>query len=265
MNGKGTQSSSSLVIISRKMLIAGIAGTALFSFGLGYFFGYGGTSATRMVKQVEADNKIAPSEERTVLDSSGRPTIAPPSATPGIIPKEPPLVTRRSDSTALPPKPGDLQPNASAEKKPEVVEAPVKGEPTNSEKKAPDVRIKNKSDVVSRTGLESATDRSGKRDAESKDSMKQSGRKHAPKGSVAGGRFYTVQLGAFEDHGKAGALRKLLSKKGFKASITGYKSPEGETLSRVRIGHYATKREAEALFAGLKREGIEGVVICSRK
>ncbi len=88
MIDRGRDTSSSLVIISRKMLIGGVLAISLFSFGLGYFFGYGGTSADKVVKRVEADSKIAPSEERTVLDSSGKPTIVPPPAMPGLVPKE---------------------------------------------------------------------------------------------------------------------------------------------------------------------------------
>ena len=43
-NGSASHSSS-LVIVSRRVLIAGIVGVSVFSFGLGYFLGFGGNSA----------------------------------------------------------------------------------------------------------------------------------------------------------------------------------------------------------------------------
>jgi hypothetical protein len=100
MKGKGSEtSSSSLVIISRRVLVTVIAGISLFSFGLGYFFGYGGTSATKMVKHVEADSKIVASQERTVLDSTGKPTMVAPPVIPGAVPKEPPLKQKIEEGT----------------------------------------------------------------------------------------------------------------------------------------------------------------------
>ena len=81
MTEQGSESSSSsFVIVSRKVLIAGIVGISILSFGIGYLLGYGGTSANKLVKLVEADNKAIPSEERTVLDASGKPTMVPPPA-----------------------------------------------------------------------------------------------------------------------------------------------------------------------------------------
>ncbi|HMK60128.1 MAG TPA: SPOR domain-containing protein [Dissulfurispiraceae bacterium] len=266
MNGKGTQSSSSLVIVSRKMLIAVIAGTALFSFGLGYFLGYGGSTTPRIVKQVEADNKVALSEERTVLDSSGKPTIVPPAATPGIIPKELQPMAKRSDNIIPAAKEANGRSSRmSDEKKSEAPKEPAKKEIAGTEKKVFDVN--NKSGVSRPAEVKGDAGKSGKRIVDNtkvKDRPKKVARRHLQKSRNGGSPFYTVQLGAFEDPEKATKLKHLLLKKGFKASISGYKSPEGESLSRVRIGHYTTKKEADELLAGLKSAGIDGLVICGK-
>jgi cell division septation protein DedD len=234
MKEKGNVSpSSSLVIVSRRMLIAGIAGTALFSFGLGYFFGYGGAVPNRIVKQVGADNKIVPSDERTVLDSSGKPTIVPPPAVPGIIPKETPTIPDRNNEAASAPK-------THQEKRPDT--------------DAPDIKSK-----------DTGPGEGGEKDGIVKDTRKQSrptAKKptHKPVSSK-GEHVYAVQVGAFSEPAKAKRLKDRLAEKGYKASITTLSSMSGKPLSSVRTGHYTTKKEAEELASDLKSQGIEGVVV----
>ena len=176
MKEKGNESSSSsLVIVSRRMLIAGIAGATLFSFGLGYFFGYGGATPNRIVKQVETDNKIVPSDERTVLDSSGKPTIVPPPAAPGIIPKETTMMPERNNEAASAPK-------IQQEKRPDT-------DSSNSKSK----------DIGSGKG--------GEKDKVVKENEKQSvpaAKKPAHKPvSSKNEHVYAVQVGAFSEPAKA--------------------------------------------------------------
>ena len=266
MTEKGREKpSSSLVIVSRRMLVAGIAGISLFSFGLGYFFGYGGSSANKMVRQVEADNKIGPSEERTVLDSSGKPTMVPPPATPGIIPKEPPLITRPNNEVASAPRIREELPKSSEEKKPDGSQPPEKKAMNIPEKNAVGAEKKPDADVSGIKSKDSGSGKAGKKDSvvmERKQQSMPAAKKPAHKPAFLKSRHaYAVQVGAFSDPAKAKRLQDQLSAKGYKASITAFSPASGKTLSRVRIGHYTTKKEAQELASDLKSQDMEGLVV----
>ncbi len=233
MTEKGNESSSSsLVIVSRRVLIAGIAGVALFSFGLGYFFGYGGETPNRIVKQVATDKKIVPSDERTVLDSSGKPTTMPPAG-PAIVPKETAMIPERNKETA--------------------------SATNNHDAKQPDA------DASSGKSKDVGPGKGAEEDKVVKENEKQSAPvaknpKHTPISSK-NKHLYAVQVGAFSAPAKARRLKDQLSEKGYKAFITALTPESGKTLSCVRIGHYATRKEAEELVSGLKKRGIEGIVV----
>ena len=109
---KVTERSSAFVVVSRKTLISGMAGIAVLSFAFGYFLGYGGPSSEKMVRNVQADNKVVVSEEKTVLDSSGKPTIVMPPSTPDAIPKEP--LTRPAEQNKAAAKPEESQKKTEA-------------------------------------------------------------------------------------------------------------------------------------------------------
>jgi cell division protein FtsN len=268
MKGKGSEtSSSSLVIISRRVLVTVIAGISLFSFGLGYFFGYGGTSATKMVKHVEADSKIVASDERTVLDSTGKPTMVAPTVIPGVVPKEPPLKQRIEEGTkTLPPASGEME----KQKKP--VDAPVPGNDSKS--------VLKKDTGESEKKIEKDTEKKpenkpqgGINDKPRKERVLSVAKAKKPalkKPSVKTvkentRKSYLLQVGAFQDPRKAERLRKDLSAKGYTVSVTIFSPKAGKTFSRVRLGPYATKKEAEEIHATLKGQGIEGVVFPGTK
>jgi DedD protein len=272
MKEKGSEvSSSSLVIVSRRMLIACIAGISLFSFGLGYFFGYGSSSTNKMVKQVEADNKIATSEERTVLDASGKPTTVPPQVIPSAVPKEPPL------------KPGLAEGSKTLLKGSEEAEKQKKLSST------PMVEKNSESLLKKNTGeSEKKTEKSTEKKPERKLNIGTDDRPHKERGpSVAKARklevtppvkkltakrakgnaqkIYALQVGAFQDPKKAERLKRDLGAKGYTVSITTVSSKPGKTFSRVRLGPYTTKKEAEEIQANLKGQGMEGVVFPGAK
>ncbi|MGO9950703.1 MAG: SPOR domain-containing protein [Dissulfurispiraceae bacterium] len=265
MKEKGNESSSSsLVIVSRRMLITGIAGTAIFSFGLGYFFGYGGTTTSRMANHIEADNRITTSEERTVLDSSGNSTIVPPSVMQGSNPKEAPLITRRDNEVASAPKINQELPKSSAEKKPEGIQLPEK-KATNAVEKNGSVEKKTDTHEAALKGKDIGDGKVSKKGSVAKARKKQSkptakNPSHRP-ASFKNRYVYAVQVGAFSDPSKARRLKNQLSAKGYKAYIIAFSPASGKTLSRVKMGHYTTKKEAEELASGLKNEGIESVVV----
>ncbi len=286
MKGKGSE--SSLVIVSRRVLIAGIAGISIFSFGLGYFLGYGGTSSNKLVKQVEADNKVIASEERTVLDSSGKPTMVPPPVLPGSVPKEPPLMPRQEDTvkegTKIAknvPEAADTQkkteqpaPEKKDEKnlKKETADTPGKGKEAAAEKKAEsrtekkiDKKIESKQkerQVTAAAGTKKPAKKSDKKQNEKSDKKKLTASKKSdtPLKSKAS-RTYELQAGAFEDPAKAEGLRKELGAKGYKASVTTFSPEAGRTFSRVRIGPYKNRKEAEEALTALKGKGMESILI----
>jgi DedD protein len=249
------------------MLIAGIAGISLFSFGLGYFFGYGGTAATKMVKQVEADSKIVASQERTVLDSTGKPTMVAPPVIPGAVPKEPPLKQKIEEGTKTLP-----QSSVETEKQKKPADAPVPGKNSesvlkkdagdsekkiekNTEKK-PEHKLQ--SGIKDKPSKERALSVAKPKKQEVKPALKTPSVKAVKRNTR---KSYVLQVGAFQDPKKAERLRKDLNAKGYAVSITTVSPGPGRTFSRVRLGPYTTKEEAEEMHSTLKGRGLEGIVV----
>jgi len=76
--------------------------------------------------------------------------------------------------------------------------------------------------------------------------------------SPANGGF-AVQVGAFSDESAAERLTKRLEEQGFESFAV-----PGETITRVRVGPYASRSEAESAAEELMSLGMEGVVIRTR-
>jgi DedD protein len=72
---------------------------------------------------------------------------------------------------------------------------------------------------------------------------------------------YNVQVGAFENTVRAELLSKSLGANGYKVSITKYSPVAGKVFSRVRIGPYASRKEADDMSSTLKSQGLEGLII----
>jgi DedD protein len=298
---KVTERSSAFVVVSRKTLLSGMAGIAVVSFGLGYFLAYGGPTSDKIVKHVEADNKIAPSEEKTVLDSSGKPTVVMPPTTPDAIPKEPVPRTPeqpKADQTKVAPKPADIQnkPVATPAAVPSTAQTATPAA-ANPAQKIPDTRGSGKAD--SQTAQEpvkpapkpqsqmaqqsaprpvpekqaSVAAREEKKDAdqpkiEIEEKAKEKSRIKAGKKSRSRvsekkhpSRLYALQVGAFVDVRKARRLKDDLDAKGYKTYIMTYSSEKGKKFSRVRIGPYETKEQASEIIQELKDNGLEGVIV----
>jgi cell division septation protein DedD len=78
---------------------------------------------------------------------------------------------------------------------------------------------------------------------------------------TAATRKYTVQVGAFKNPEEADALRTKMSKKGYKAFVTATKTKKQDTLHKVMVGEYKTRKEAEVLSIKLKNsEGLHTFV-----
>jgi len=74
-------------------------------------------------------------------------------------------------------------------------------------------------------------------------------------------RKYTVQAGAFKNPDEADALKTKMSKKGYKSFVTTAKTIKRETLHKVMVGEFRTRKEAEVLSIKLKNsEGLRTFV-----
>jgi len=74
--------------------------------------------------------------------------------------------------------------------------------------------------------------------------------------SATGEGGYTVQIAAYNVKSQAQAMVEKLKKKGYDARVSGTSAP-----FRVRIGHYPTQAQANAVMRSLKAKQIEGFVV----
>jgi cell division septation protein DedD len=74
-------------------------------------------------------------------------------------------------------------------------------------------------------------------------------------------RKYTVQAGAFKNPDEADALNTKMTKKGYKSFVTTAKTKKQETLHKVMVGEFKTRKEAEVFSVKLKNsEGLRTFV-----
>ncbi len=75
------------------------------------------------------------------------------------------------------------------------------------------------------------------------------------------GRKYTVQVGAFRNPEEADLLKDKLTKKGYQVFIISAKTKQKDTLHKVMVGEYKTRKEAEVQSIKLKNaEGLRTFV-----
>lgn len=74
--------------------------------------------------------------------------------------------------------------------------------------------------------------------------------------SSTGEGGYTVQIAAYNAKSQARAMVDRLKKRGYDARVSGASAP-----FRVRIGHYPTQAQANAVLRSLKAKQIEGFVV----
>jgi|WetSurMetagenome_2_1015567.scaffolds.fasta_scaffold00600_11 cell division protein FtsN len=288
MTKKGTERASAFVVVSRKTLIVGMFATAVLSFAAGYFIGYDGPSSEKIVRPVEADNKKTVSAEKTVLDSSGNPAVVAPPSTPDPIPKEfvpasdaggrtaqkpvePMKITRDPAPVQKIESKGITKETPATVKKTDV--APVQDPQTPKEKitgktRSPGAgsladakRPQGKKEQVS--GIRKKTGKIQPRIAvNKKPSRKDKGKpKQKPAVKSRANKLYSVQVGSFLDPGKAVRLKEALDGKGFTAHIITGSGASGKSFSRVRIGAYRIKADAEELIPKLRAMGLECVIV----
>jgi len=78
----------------------------------------------------------------------------------------------------------------------------------------------------------------------------------APKAAVSRGAEYSVQVAAYTHKPDADKLSATLSKRGYAARVDGSTAP-----FRVRIGRYASEKEAEDALKKIKASHMEGFVV----
>jgi len=83
----------------------------------------------------------------------------------------------------------------------------------------------------------------------------------APPASVAAGKGrFVVQIGAFADAGKARQARQQAERAGLKTYVQDVNTKDGKR-TRVRVGPYASRAEAERAAAALKKAGLSGAIL----
>jgi DedD protein len=283
---KVAERSSAFVVVSRKTLITGMAGIAVLSFAMGYYLGYGGPSTEKMVRHVQADSKVVSSEEKTVLDSSGKPTIVMPPSTPDAIPKEhiprpaeqnktvtPPAEPLKKPETAVPQKAEtkDIKKNGDIQKKVEPPPMQAAQKPTDKVPERPqaEAAVKQKAEKSVQGKQVPAVDTPKRDEAEQprkaakektkvKPAHKTALKKHAKKS-------FSIQVGAFIDSEKAERMKDDLVKKGYRSYIMTFSPEPGKKFMRVRIGPYETRDEAEEIIPELKDRGLAGILVPEKR
>jgi DedD protein len=71
---------------------------------------------------------------------------------------------------------------------------------------------------------------------------------------------YVIQAGAYGETGKLREARAKIEKLGLKTYTQVVETEQG-TRTRVRVGPYATRAEAEAVAAKVKRGGLPAAVL----
>jgi DedD protein len=78
--------------------------------------------------------------------------------------------------------------------------------------------------------------------------------------AAAGGRF-VVQIGAFADAAKARQARQQAERAGLKTYVQDVTARDGKRTTRVRVGPYASRAEAERAAAALQKAGLTGAIL----
>jgi DedD protein len=84
----------------------------------------------------------------------------------------------------------------------------------------------------------------------------------APVAADDKGRF-VVQIGAFSDVQKATTVRRKALSLGLQSYTQALKTKDGQLTTRVRVGPFASRADAERAAATLKRAGLAGQIISS--
>jgi DedD protein len=84
--------------------------------------------------------------------------------------------------------------------------------------------------------------------------------KPAPEPAAATGGRFVVQVGAYNDIERLRAARVRLEKLGYPSYTQDVDSPSGKR-TRVRVGPYASKQEAEAVAVKVKAAGMQAAIL----
>lgn len=156
----------------------------------------------------------------------------------------------------------EAKPESKAEAKPEPkpeAKAPAKSEPKPAEKiiteKAADSHPVNKSAEAAKA--QALLD--GKAAPEAKAADKKADKTVDKKPAADAGRF-VVQVGAYNEHSKLAEARGKVEKAGFK-TYTQVVGPKDNQRTRVRIGPFASKAEAQKAADKLKKLNLPAAIL----
>ena len=164
------------------------------------------------------------------------------SSTPSVSPAAPTTDSTVKTSTIIPAP----RPDTAVAKTMTVAAKPSMQPPTSPRDVSPSMVIPKPSDVapVSKTTTAAPKATAPKTTAD----------EPLPSSSGAGG--YTVQVAAYNVKSQAQAMVDKLKKRGYDARVSGTSAP-----FRVRIGHYPTQAQANAVMRSLKAKQIAGFVV----
>lgn len=84
--------------------------------------------------------------------------------------------------------------------------------------------------------------------------------KPAPEPAVPGSGRFVVQVGAYNDPDRLRAARQSVEKLGYKTYTQDVDSPTGKR-TRVRVGPFASRQEADAVAAKVKASGMQANIL----
>ena len=165
---------------------------------------------------------------------------APTQAAPAIKPEPKPV-----------PKP-EAPPEPKPQTKPKAEAKPAPKEPAKDNKPKPVAEKKAADPMAILEGREAAH-------AEPAKPAKESAAEAAP-AKAEGGKKFSIQLAALSDPEKVDALRSRLAAAGVSARFSKVQTSKGE-VTRVRVGPFKSREEADAAMRRLSKAGVTGIVV----
>ncbi len=151
------------------------------------------------------------------------------------------------------PKP-EAPPEPKPQAKPKAEPKPAPKEPAKDNKPKPAVE-KNAADPMAILEGREAAHAEPAKPAKEKDTATDT----AP-AKAEGGKKFSIQLAALSDPQKVDALRSRLAAAGVSARFSKVQTSKGE-VTRVRVGPFKSREEADAAMRRLSKAGVTGIVV----
>jgi len=265
----GVSDRSSILLLGRNTVVIGAVLITIASFGIGYFFGFRGSSPSEQEKPVVQAAKTAetvPLEEKQVVDLPVKDNTGN-AVSSQIAPANRP----EPEGESVPEK--QLQPTAEGSKPKVKIETEPSGKPKTPVDQYPKIGKNDIKAAASAANQEQAdvsvqSVQSGQ--SEKTTVIAPKSRRHAgakaktrAKSSVPSGKLYAVQIGAFPNKEGAEQLFQNLKASGYSPYIIN--GGENNAYYKVRIGTFKKKKDAEKSAAELlKKTGLQNFITASQ-